>query len=481
MSEDSSQPKKSIPIIAVGDFGSVGLISGQEVSSTTILAKLRLDRERKKEEKTKQSLKDKLQIIAEEINSKPKIQKTTREKCGFREEEFKITRQWFFTDTNSSVEEAKGEDKKPLNAFVSEYIPGETLNDILAPVRGRRTQKQMNYFFRLRTLTPIERVNLALQLVEQVYSRHHNKPSTGYANTHGDIHWGNIFLEFPEGREPILTLFDHGLSQYLTDAQLTDSNALVGYLLRADQINGSMRPLECCVQRGGTPQYGVKSDIFMLADPLMVLLGGDTTKIYRQKRKKNLTKKQKARAFLGEEMREGVEYPTIGGVRIIRVILDFIRRMQDPKVQKRPDDEETLRFFTHLQKVIKLNHGISEAARYQKFCILTCLVSASFFGLAMGFYFNSQAMLTALDPRGVLTPYVLVLTFAIVAATLAYRLRPNPDPNPLIQEMQALANGTYNFVQPEPEEIKFDEKERTAIFRQILDKESNYLRFDERP
>lgn len=450
--KDGSQIYKRIIQLGKGANGEVFGVQPENLCSDTPSSLIQKDRKKSKN----QNIKNKISLIRNHKKSTYAVEKDIP-KSKYREIEHQITSKWFFTQPHKQ--------HSGYVSFITEYIPGKNLTKLSSSEEFQE-------------LTISDRVSLALQLVDQVCSRHANKPSTGPANYHADIHSGNIIIDLSEPGKPKLTLFDHGQSNYLTEAQIENPNKLEKFIY--DSGNAITSAPEVVSDQKIKAQYGTKSDIFMVTAPLLQIFGvHDPFSV-----KKLLSDpKQKSKAPFSQY--GIIEFPDLDlyDSNLNTIFKKFINRMQITEVEKRPDDEELLRFFTDLQKLIKLHE------KYKYFSIKSNIFGISaalvMVGLASGFSSNSNTMLKSFDSLGIIAPYTILLSFFIAMGILTafYSKKKSMidfrnEAMPIIEQLKSLANGTY-YADPKEKKIEtipFTEEELAlGLDKAIQNQEKNYL------
>ncbi|MFT3741251.1 MAG: hypothetical protein QM752_00975 [Gammaproteobacteria bacterium] len=368
-----------------------------------------------------QTVADKIANIKNYYRRIPAVEKVAS-KESYKNNDYVVTKNWLHTQ--EPTEEI--EDDNAMVSFIAEKIPGTVLAESLEKIK---------------LLSLKQRVNLILQLIDQVCSRHVNKPSTGEANYHGDAHLSNIMFYCPESGEPSVTLFDHDRSSILTDEQLRDPNYLRPYFFQGS--NKLYHPPESCPEDSKKEAcYGIKSDTFMLVSSILFILGEPDPFASRKACDEG---KETVIPFDDQGV---VDFPSIDSYNLRNITLQFIRRMQEQQVSRRPDDEELLRFFTNLQLVVKLEAepGWLELQKKpyrditKRFGALAflCLI-----GTAAGLAINRKFMMTAFDPLKISQPYVLLICFAAILAITAFVMFKRTPSIQILEQMQALAHNTY--------------------------------------
>jgi serine/threonine protein kinase len=203
----------------------------------------------------------------------------------------------------------------------------------------------------LHKLNFTQRTKAAAQLMTQLNELHHTKPSTGNALIHADLKGSNVKLSIdPDTLDTEVFVIDYGIA---LEAKETEQ-ALTAHPYR---INGShvYFPLE--TQKS---QFGLKTDLYMVVAPLIVLFG--ETAPYRIKVKgislfKELSDDEKTIIFkkpypLDKVMASPRLYLDLN---VRELMLNMLNRMQSNVYDDRPDTDEATLFFVLLNKLARVD------------------------------------------------------------------------------------------------------------------------------
>jgi len=191
-------------------------------------------------------------------------------------------------------------------------------------------------------LTFAEKTQLILQLVEQVHNLHRNRKGE---IIHGDIKLENILID-AEKRDATNTNPKRNI--VLIDLGVSTTTSTIDEL-NPHKINMRGNPQYCPPETIQTarqdPRYGTGSDIYMLAAPLLSLLGA--TDPYGKKFGELNPLRQLYDA-------DGALIPDMqldNNVDLRLVTLEFIKQMQNFQYIDRPKDDTVLKFFILLNKL----------------------------------------------------------------------------------------------------------------------------------
>ncbi|MFT3742040.1 MAG: serine/threonine-protein kinase [Gammaproteobacteria bacterium] len=364
--------------------------------------------------KAKTTVREKVQTVRQYQTSLPAVKKiipTYIYKHNI--DESKITGGWFHT----SSPQKHGEN----SFFITERLNGRPLVDWLDSAEFLQ-------------LTHRRRALLIFQLVDQVCSRHQNKFSTGPANYHGDISKRNVMLEINQGKTQAY-LFDCGFSSFLSKQQIEDPNVLATFKVRGNPVY--YPPESVPVYRSDKPLFGPQSDNFMLAAPILNLLGEPSC--YRAK--VGYKGHDKTKILLKDQ--NVIEFPDIGLSENLRdIVLRFIKRMQNERPQDRPHDDEMWLFFLNLYKLTimceesmlnqqsinvipqNIDRYKTSQYRYKAFAVSCCILlsfagGAILVGDLLDHKKTMDALSQSLDKLGGIPLYAIAVFAAVTIAILA--------------------------------------------------------------
>ncbi len=187
-----------------------------------------------------------------------------------------------------------------------------------------------------------KRVDLIYNIMMAINLMHHNTPNSGNALIHGDINGSNIKVRYDEETGKIdVYIIDFGLSEEIDD----DPDAV-----QSADMNGT--PLFMPNELVEHEIHGIKSDIYALTPIFAAILGA----------KNPFALKTQLSFYNPEYYKKPYDFTGIltdytmpvFSFDLQEYIIKFLTRMQDNNLDKRPDSDETLRFFTTLNKLCKI-------------------------------------------------------------------------------------------------------------------------------
>tara|TARA_R110000868_G_scaffold350501_3_gene611722 strand:+ start:2003 stop:3376 length:1374 start_codon:yes stop_codon:yes gene_type:complete len=217
--------------------------------------------------------------------------------------------------------------------MVMAYLPGHNLMVNTKNNSSSLLNVEISQFSFAKRVDLVSNIMMAINLV------HHNTPNTGNALIHGDINGSNIKMHYDEATGKIdVYIVDFGLSEKIDD----DPNKM-----QVSDMDGT--PLFMANEIVEHDRHGIKSDIYALTPVFAAIFGASNVFSFKNKMRYYEPAYYKTPYdFSGMFL----DYPMPAYPLDLEVyIKKFLGRMQSEDFESRPDSDDTLRFFTTLNKL----------------------------------------------------------------------------------------------------------------------------------
>lgn len=200
-----------------------------------------------------------------------------------------------------------------------------------------------------------QRIDLIMQLTDQLNSFHHSRPDRKEAIVHRDIKGGNIRVLDNKGKLE-LRIIDFGVSEYTesTENAPTETDRYKGGTVYwpPEFFSGECKKIK---------KVGIKSDVYALTPIVAMLLGAKNPfskkeEVLDGRPATRLTVEEAAKLtatnYTVDDMLTGL-YPKKYPQDLKPLMVNFVNRMQARNYADRPSSKELLQFFTTLSHFCK--------------------------------------------------------------------------------------------------------------------------------